>query len=341
MAFGDGQKLLKISTTEITDFKLCRELHRLRWVLRVVPIDYVSTSLQTGGGVHKALDIFRTTDLLDPAFVALAESGLDGYALAGAQAMLAGYAARWHEQHLEWLGVEQYFTIVREGFVLHGKIDGIARDTNGEIAIVETKTTGSDVSPGAQYWELLGIDDQIGIYLPGARELGYAPSYVLYDVLRRPQVEPKLATPPEKRKYRKEDGQLYANQRESDESVFDYQSRVLEHMEQRPLEYFARERLVSLEEEEQEQRASLLRIVDEMRATYADPETPAPKSPTACRRYGRLCEYAPLCTKRDTLESTNWRNEREQTQQDPQGNDRGAVVGASVRSEGSREDSLW
>ena len=302
--------LLRLSASEITDYKWCRELHRLRWVLRIVPVSYVDPSLRTGTGLHQALDIYRTSGMVEPAFAALAESGLSGFDLAAAQAMISGYAARWEDDGLTWLGVEKYFVLLLDGFSVHGKMDGIAKDRDGRVCVVETKSTSQDVSLGSLYWVTLTIDDQIGIYLPGARELGFEPEYVLYDVLRKPVVEPRLATPEEKRRYRKEDGKLYANQREEDESFFDYRLRVLEHMEERPLEYFARERLVRLEEEERSQRRDLLRIVDEMSTTYDDPETPAPKSPHACKRYGRLCEYVDLCNRRDTIDSKNWKHER-------------------------------
>lgn len=311
------EKILRLSATEISEFKLCRELHRLRWVLRLEPVDYSSKAMEAGKGLHGALDLYRTTGMLEPAFDHLS-STTDGYELAAAQATVAGYAARWEHDGLEWLAVEKYFAVLQDGYALHGKVDGIARDKSGKVCVVETKSTSQDVSPGSMYWVTLTIDDQIGIYLPGARELGFQPEYVLYDVIRRPAVEPKEATPVENRKYRKGDGQLYANQREHDESVFDYRSRVIEHIEERPLEYFARERLVRLEDEEKSQRREMLRIVNEMRTTYDDPQTPAPKSPGACRRFGRLCEYVDLCNRRDTPDSANWKRNLETTTEKPE-----------------------
>jgi len=321
--------LLKVSTSQITDFKWCRELHRLRWVQRILPVNYVSEDLQTGTAIHNALESYLWTQTVDAAFDKLEES-LDGYALAAAEAMVAGYAARWENEHLEILEVERGFSIVRDGYVLTGKIDAIAKHGD-RVVVVEHKTSNREIGPGADYWQGLTIDDQIGIYLPGARSIGYEPEAVIYDVLRKPQIKPKEATPPEKRKFTKA-GKLYASQREESEPVNEYRERVVGHMCDHPTEYFARKEIVRLGDEERALRRDLLRIVGELRTTYEDPETPAPKSPHACKRYGRPCEYLDLCAGRDTITSTNWKTEKrhEQTKQNSQRTHRAPVVSTSL-----------
>lgn len=296
--------MLKISTSEVSAFKECRELHRLQYVLRIRPKKYVIRSLQTGTGVHGGIEALRV-DGIDAAFDKLTES--DPYELAKQQAMVAGHAARWHDDGLKPLAVEQYFTLARDTYVLHGYLDEIAEDAEGKQCVVERKTTSMDLDVGSPYWATLTIDDQIGVYLPGARALGFDPQYVVYDVIRKPALEPKKKT--ENPRFRL-DGLPYANTRLEDESIFDYRSRLIEKMCERPEQYFARKKLVRLDEEEKSHRRDLLRIVDEMSTTYDAPHIPAPKSPGACKRYGRICEYLPVCSGADTIESDNYVKEK-------------------------------
>lgn len=341
---GDALRL-KISTSEVSDFKACRELHRIRWVHRIVPRSYDYAGLRQGIAMHDALDAFRATGLVSEAFAVLAEADVDPYERARMEAMVAGHEARWAGESLYFYEVEKRFQLARDTYVLHGKLDGLARDHEGRLCIVETKTTSQDLTDGSPYWATLTIDDQIGAYLAGAKALGYGqPEYVLYDVLKKPSVEPKRATPPEKRKYRK-DGELYANQRTEDEPVDEYRERVVEKMLDKPDHYYARRELVRLEDEMTAHRRDLLRIVDEMATTYADPETPAPKSPHACKRFGRICEFVDVCAGRDSLDSHNFKKEKEdddeeQTATGPQGAEEERLVDGADGRGGRRKDHV-
>jgi len=69
------------------------------------------------------------------------------------------------------------------------------------VYVVEHKTTGFEIKPGATYWMRLAIDAQIDQYDDGARSLGHEPRGILYDVIHKPQLRPLKATPTEERKY--------------------------------------------------------------------------------------------------------------------------------------------
>lgn len=69
------------------------------------------------------------------------------------------------------------------------------------VYVVEHKTTSLDIGPGSQYWRRLTLDDQVSNYVAGARALGHEPRGVLFDVVRKVNLKPYLATPEAERKY--------------------------------------------------------------------------------------------------------------------------------------------
>lgn len=116
--------------------------------------------------------------------------------------LVVAYDARWGGEDWEVLEVEVEFRFMLGDELIGGKIDAIIRDRkDGRIYVVEHKTTGVDASLGSAYWEKLTIDTQVSIYVDGATMLGYEVAGCIYDVLKRPGHEPKLATPVEVRKY--------------------------------------------------------------------------------------------------------------------------------------------
>jgi hypothetical protein len=121
--------------------------------------------------------------------------------------LIRAYDARWGACDWEVLAVEQEFRYLLGDHEIGGKIDAIIRDRrDGRVYVVEHKTTGADASLGAPYWERLTIDTQVSIYIDGAGILGYEVAGCIYDVLKRPAHEPKLATPIDKREYTKGKG---------------------------------------------------------------------------------------------------------------------------------------
>jgi PD-(D/E)XK nuclease superfamily len=159
--------------------------------------------------------------------------------------------------------------------------------------VVEHKTTSEDIAPGSTYWRRLTIDAQIDVYFDGAASLGHACEGVLYDVIRKPQLRPQLATPLERREYRK-DGRLYANQRETDESVEDYERRCFEAITSEPDRYYRRATIVRLESERVEaktdtwQTALAIRDAKHLKIW--------PRNPDSCVQWSRTCDYFDVCT---------------------------------------------
>lgn len=291
-------RLPVITTTEIRTYKRCREEHRIQYPLGYRPLR-LEQPLAFGSVVHAGLEAWWLTHDPERALAAARAhedaAALDVWDMVRAEVMLLGYHARWIDVAQDWetLRVEASFYLLRSGYKLGGKLDALARHRpTGRVAVVEHKTSSEDVSPGSPYWRRLTLDDQVGIYVEGGRGLGHHVDLVLYDVLVKPSREPARATPPESRKYRK-DGALYANQREHDESPEDYRARLLEYVAERPDEHYRRSEVVRLDHEREQARRDIDRIAQDILRTI--PSEKEPKSPDACKRYGRLCPFFEAC----------------------------------------------
>jgi hypothetical protein len=76
-----------------------------------------------------------------------------------------------------------------------GKIDGLAVMRDGRLALVEHKTAGFDIAPASDYWLRLRGNVQVLQYVLAARALGWDVAMVLYDVARKPMIQPMAAVP--------------------------------------------------------------------------------------------------------------------------------------------------
>lgn len=168
-----------------------------------------------------------------------------------------------------------------------------------KLYAVEHKTSGEDIGLGSTYWKRLTLDSQISNYYVGARALGYEPSGMLYDVIRKPTLQPYEATPLESRKYtlptKKEPiPRLYANQRERDETPLEYKERLLIDIGKRPEFYFQRGIVVRLESEEMDAAFDTWQTADAIRV--AKNTGRFPRNVDSCHQFGRMCDYWEVCS---------------------------------------------
>ncbi len=192
--------------------------------------------------------------------------------------------------------VEQPFTIaLSDDIDFVGRIDAITTMIDGKTWIVEHKTTQAKIDPTSRYWERLALDAQISAYYLGARSLGFDIIGCIYDVIRIPPIKPLLATPMEKRRY-KRNGELYANQREQDEPVKEYGLRVIEEMP--PGEWFARRNYVRLESELIRSQRNLFAAAELVQLIRHNMETKGVdailQNDRGCHQFG-VCEYWDVC----------------------------------------------
>jgi hypothetical protein len=224
------------------------------------------------------------------------------------EVLTVGYVERWRDAHLSIgrIGVKLKFDAplinpeskrASKLWYLAGELDGIAM-VDGKCMIIEHKSSSEDLSPDSTYWRILRLDPQCSNYFQGARRLGYEPVGVLYDVVRKPAIKRLLATPEEARRYKK-DGTLYAAQRDYDETIEEYQARLIEDVATRPEWYYHRGEVVRLESEEIEAQYDALDTSHVIHQCQIGGRWPRSG---ACRHYNRLCQFFPVCTGESTID---------------------------------------
>jgi hypothetical protein len=256
---------------------------------------------------------------LDAALEAIRLGEQDPYKLAKAEALMMGYHYRWSEdmtwdgEPIEVVAVEAEYRAPLVNpetgcpsltFQRGGKIDVIVRGTrSGRVWLAEHKTASEDFGPGSEYRRRLVLDPQISHYHVGGRALGYAVEGCIYDVLARPSLEPKKATPPDKLRWTKatakEPARPYAGQRLTDETPDQYGVRVREAIADDPESYFARFMVVRLENEERASAANDWQTALMIRAS--ERLGLWPQNPNACAMYNKTCAFFPVCSSEASL----------------------------------------
>lgn len=162
------------------------------------------------------------------------------------------------------------------------------------LLVEEHKTTAEDITPGEPYWARLTLDPQLSMYIKGAKALGHDVDGVLYDVLRKPGLRPLEATPIESRRYTKDTGALYKNQRAEDETPEAYGERVAEAIKEDPNKYYQRAIIVRLQHEMEEADRDVWQTAGNIRD--ARRLNLWPRNPDSCKPWGRTCDYFSACT---------------------------------------------
>lgn len=292
-----------ITNSRMRAFQTCQRLHQISYVLGYRPIER-SYALDWGTLMHKLLEAWWTSWMegndgkqLDRALWLLDTLEADDLDKAKARVVMAGYDARWAPAmaDIEVLAVEQEFNYDSgRGYNLAGKIDGIIR-RGGQTLILEHKNTSADFGPADSYWTKLRMEPQVSQYFRGAVSLGYEPTGCLWDVIRRPEIKPYKATPEASRKFTKE-GKLYANQRAADETPEEYAERLTQLVCSDPANWYARQIVVRLQDELEEFDRDTQALADGCVQAAADEFHHAPRNPDSCAKYGRVCEYFPVCS---------------------------------------------
>ncbi len=142
----------------------------------------------------------------------------DPYDVAKAEAMMIAYHARYFELEFQSVhaggGAEMWFNMpLRDGngtevpgWRVTGRKDVVKLFPDGRVKPVESKTTSSKIGLGDDYWARLAVDMQVSIYIDEAQRSGFATEEALYDVSRKPGVEPRKATPTENQRMTKGKG---------------------------------------------------------------------------------------------------------------------------------------
>lgn len=209
----------RITNSQIGCLKTCPRMHYLRYILGIRPEDQ-GKALRIGSAFHVGLDYkaqgYDAGQALSAAMQAY-EEGVDtipderlpdffadGEIL---RQLLWAYFMRWEQMdsEMEVVATELQFELpilnpdasrksASKTYVIAGKIDKIVRLPSGDLALMEHKTTSSDLEAGSDYFLRLRIDNQISIYLIAAQMLGHNVNRILYDVIKKPRIRPKQLT---------------------------------------------------------------------------------------------------------------------------------------------------
>lgn len=188
-------------------FKTCRKRHWFAYEKGLRRIDDAK-ALRMGSAFHAAVETLGNTSNLDemcrvvrsqygccPASVDTNEWKLECETVLR---IACAYQWRWQSHDLEYIAVEREFEIPltnpatgkrTSSFNLAGKIDAIVK-IDGRLAVKESKLLGDDIGSESSLWKRLRIDHQISLYMLAARKLGYNVETVLYDVARKPTIQP-------------------------------------------------------------------------------------------------------------------------------------------------------
>ncbi len=208
-----------------------------------------------------------------------------------------------------------------------GKIDGIGVLADGRSAIKEHKTTSDDIGPDSDYWMRLRFNPQLLQYVSAARQMGIQIETAIYDVARKPGIQPKqipmlddqgrkVVLDSTGNRVMKKDGQP----RESGDAEKGYvvQSRVETPKEfgdrlfqdtlARPDFYFARREVPILDQDLDEFRAQRLVVSRMILASRAQEKHQARRSQAWPRNIGMACdwcEYAVFCLQNLSVDASN------------------------------------
>lgn len=294
-----------LTHSRLKDARACLRLHHFKYDLGYRPV-VEADATRFGSLIHRGLEAWWRFGQLDGRFgdnIALESAlvaartpiddvALDPFDLARAEELLRGYHARWRMDY-EVLDVEKRFQgelvnpstgATSRTWLLGGKIDAIARDRQGRVLVVEHKTSSEDISPGSDYWIRLRMDAQVSIYHDGARVLGHDVEGCLYDVVKKPGIRPLKAN----------------TRRDADETPAEFAERLRADIAAAPEKYFQRGEVVRLEEDLEEHRFDLWQLGQILREAEAAGRFP--RNPDACKRYGRSCEYLPVCSRQASLD---------------------------------------
>lgn len=307
-----------ITISRLKSYRACPRRHLFEYVHGLRATN-PPTALLVGTMAHAAIESYwraraegvaRYEERVDAALAALDTQRLDPFEGARLQVLVIAYATAWNAIECQVLAVEVQFQTAlvnpSTGFSstrwgLGGKIDLVLRLADGRVAIVEHKTTSSDAGAGSEYRDRLVMDGQITLYFRGAESLGLKADLCIYDVLVKPALRPRKATPPEDQKWTK-DGRLYAGQRVHDELPEEYAIRVAQAIQSDPSKYLVRIEIARIEDETAEFEFDVWQTAARMREDLR--MGIAPRNPDACHRYGSTCEYLAVCQHRASIDDT-------------------------------------
>lgn len=304
-----------VTVSEIRTYRTCERLWQYKYQLSVRPA-LESKALMIGHAIHLALEIFWRGDPLALALEELEEvcqndfwkSETGRLEKARVKVMITAYWGMWEPTRKDWKtlpgGVERIIQLpVKDGIVLGGKVDALARYKDGRLFMIEHKTSSEEVATtGADYWQRLALDSQIDTYQSVLEEEFGEPVSIMYDVLKKITVGPKLKKVVRRKKDEPDEeyeARRETNEKENRESLEEYGNRILADIVKVAKEWFVRREIVRLQDQRDEYLAerdyTLQRMFEPDRTTF-------PRNDGACNARFGVCPYLGVCAGTATLD---------------------------------------
>ncbi len=291
-----------ITKTRLQSFRKCKQHHKLRFIDGWRPARD-NEAVSFGTVFHAGCEAWWKTGDLELALAAM-KAPDDELLLIKAQEALRAYVTHgWPDRaEYEVLAVELSVTWpllnpetmqASRTYQMGGVLDLVLkRRETSQVILVEHKSTGADFSDdAADYWKRLDMDPQLSIYVVGGESAGFQFDRIIYDVVARPQLRLKEATPVESRRYTK-DGRLDARQRDRDETLEEFRARLRADIEARPERYCGRREIARMESQV---RDGMLDTWEEAKfIRQAELSGRHPRNPDACHQ-GGTCEFFDVC----------------------------------------------
>jgi hypothetical protein len=177
-------------------------------------------------------------------------------------------------------------------------LDGLVETPAGELAVVDQKTTESDIRPGSWFFEKLSLDLQASTYIYAARANGFPVAKAIWDAVKRPTTRRRTeAVAPE---YYSRSGKwgsagdLKPGTGIPAETLPEFAKRIRDNALAEPQAYFQRADVVRLDDELEQALADVHQVGAQVLASWDSNEFP--RSTGSCFQYGERCEFFEVCT---------------------------------------------
>lgn len=318
-----------ITNSEMATFRRCQREHKLAYVDGYRSVEDAD-ALRFGTLWHLGLEQLFLGHGLAAAIEAATPGAKDDFERAKLRVLLTGYEARWSgDNGHDVEGVEEVFYAPftnpstgaeSKSFALGGKLDVRLRD-----GFMEHKTTSDDIGLGSIYWRVLTLDSQVSTYYAGAQALGTEPRRCIYDVVRKPRLQPKqvpllddcgqkFVLDADGNRVKTKDGKKWRETADTalgyrlvtrDETPEEYETRLLEDVMANPDSYYQRGEVVRLEDELREAAQDAWDVGQQM--LEARRAGRAPRNVQSCRRYNGTCTFFDHCSGvADITDTTRW-----------------------------------
>lgn len=288
-----------ITATSVGSIQRCPRLYKLSYIDKLTPKDKPEY-MSLGSLLHDGAEQWRIAKRngeRNPLSAAIAQVNLDlpeaSDMKTKALAMLEGYDMHWEGENLKYLQMEVPWVAEFESIntTLAGVADALV-EKDGKLYILETKTLAS-ITP--DYIENLWSSRQAMMYMQFMKS-NLRISGVIFDLVQRPAMRRKLATPVEKRRYKVDkktkEETLYANQRERDQTQGEYYTDLVDWYRNHP-EAFMRVEVTYTDNQMAQMMDDLNKVVAEIdwRTEY----NIWPRALDACNARNRKCRFNTYC----------------------------------------------